>query len=101
MKKMLMIAVALVASLNAVAVQAPVSANDGWDLILADRNLIVSAPFAGTFGEKGIFNACATETEFKSLTKVKACTKYVFVAPVGDIDPMGHYDCVKTEERFT
>lgn len=95
MKKILVIAVSLVASLNAVAAHAT-SASDSWANVFADQSLIVSTPFSGTFGPLGIFNACATDKAFVAISPVKACAAYVKVPGTGDNYP-DHYDCIKYE----
>jgi hypothetical protein len=98
MKKMLIIAAALVASVNANAT----NAGDSWAKIFADNSLIVTVPYKGTFGPNGIFNACATATEFKSLTPVKVCVERTWVDGIGEgPDAMGHYECVKYENQMT
>jgi hypothetical protein len=100
MKKTLMIAAVIVASTYAMAAHAT-SRNDTWSKIFADSSLIVSTPYSGTFGPMGIFNACATDTEFQSISPVKVCTQYSYVPSTNDTDYPGHYDCVKTELRIT
>lgn len=71
MKKYLLVVIALVlVSPDIFAV----SGKDRWSDIRKSREVLIQQPaFAQVFGPHGLFNACATEDEFRSLTPVKNC----------------------------
>jgi hypothetical protein len=98
--KRLIIAAAALICFNAFAAM-PTGASSSWANIFADSSLIVSAPYTGTFGPMGIFNACATETEFRAISPVDVCTSYTYVPATGDGGSPGSYECAKTEKRTT
>lgn len=51
-----------------------ISGRDTWKSIRASRDVLIEQPaFAGVFGDQGLFNACVTEDEFRSLVPVKTC----------------------------
>lgn len=51
-----------------------ITGRDSWKVIRASHDVLIEQPaFAGVFGDQGLFNACATEDEFRSLVPVKTC----------------------------
>lgn len=100
MKKMLIVALSLFVSVQAMAMSAT-SASSSWKEIFADRDLIVVAPYSNELGPNGIFNACATATEIKSLSPQKVCVEERQVPSTGnsDVDYPPQYECVRYEQR--
>jgi hypothetical protein len=103
-KKTLLVAAAAIATLslsNGAFATTATSANDSWARVMADSNLLVNTPYSGTFGPMGIFNACATETEFRSISPVDVCVQYKYIPATTEGDVPGTYECVKTEKKIT
>jgi hypothetical protein len=50
------------------------SPKDSWSKLRADRNVIILQPHV--LMQMGAFNACATDTELRSINAVKTCTAY-------------------------
>ncbi|HWU44677.1 MAG TPA: hypothetical protein VN132_14595 [Bdellovibrio sp.] len=53
-----------------------VDQNSSWQEIRSQA--IVNNPYLWTFGQNGIFNMCATKSNFKSITPITVCTKWEF-----------------------
>lgn len=69
-KQLVMLAIALMAITPALAI----TGRDTWKSIRASRDVLIQQPaFAEVFGNQGLFNACVTEDEFRSLKPVKTC----------------------------
>jgi hypothetical protein len=49
----------------------------------------------------GIFNACATDNAFKSISPVKVCKQYVHTGAAGDWDYPGTWTCAQYAEEMT
>lgn len=72
-KKMMIMLTLALASSSAFSV----TGKDSWREIRTSGDLLIQQPtFAKVFGPQGLFNACATEDELKSLTPVKNCLSY-------------------------
>jgi hypothetical protein len=53
---------------------------DSWPTIKTSKEVTILQPtFASAFGPGGLFNACTTDNEFKSLSPVKTCLQYTSV----------------------
>lgn len=77
-----------------------VTGRDSWQNIRASREVLIQQPtFAGAFGSQGLFNACATEDEFRSLTPVQSCLSYHQVTRQSEKGPYKDYDCTEYETR--
>lgn len=50
------------------------SPKDSWAKLRADRNVIILAP--NILSQMGAFNACATDSELRSISPVRTCTAY-------------------------
>ncbi|MFL5813178.1 MAG: hypothetical protein ACJ763_06340 [Bdellovibrionia bacterium] len=103
-KKTLLVALAAIATFslsNGTFAATATSANDSWTRILADSYLLVNTPYTGTFGPAGIFNACATETEFRAISPVDVCVQYTYVPATNESNYPGTYECVKNEKKIT
>ncbi len=90
----------LIASANAFAA-APVNANSSWAQVLASNDVVVVAPYAQQLGTLGVFGACATATEIKSIAPQKVCVESAQVPGTGtsDVDYPPQYQCVRYEEK--
>lgn len=50
---------------------------DSWKALRSSEDVIIQQPtFAGVFGPEGLFNACTTDDEFKSIRPVRNCVFY-------------------------
>ncbi len=98
---MLLALTAFVASINAFAV-APTDANSSWSNVFADHELSVVAPYANQLGANGIFGACATASEIKSLKPQKVCVQMVQVPGTGssDTDYPPQFECARYEQKI-
>lgn len=76
MKKLLMVtaALSLIVSVLSSDPALALTGKDNWKSIRSSRDVLIQQPsFAEVFGDQGLFNACATEDEFRSRTPVKTC----------------------------
>jgi len=77
-----------------------VTGRDSWSSIKSSGEIIIQQPtFAGAFGKQGLFNACATEEEFKSITPVSTCLNYRQVIVSSSTGPYKDYVCNEYESR--
>lgn len=77
-----------------------ITGRDNWQTIRASREVIIQQPtFAGAFGPQGLFNACATEEEFKSKLPVSTCLSYRQVFTDSKTGPYKDYACNDFETR--
>lgn len=66
-----------------------VTGRDNWQTIRASREVLIQQPlFASAFGPQGLFNACYTDEEFRSVTPVESCLSY---RPIIRHSPTGAY----------
>lgn len=58
-----------------------ITGKDDWKTIRKNREVLVIQPaFAEAFGPKGLFNACLSGDEFRSINPVKTCVAYSEIA---------------------
>lgn len=77
-----------------------ITGRDNWQTIRASREVIIQQPtFAGAFGQQGLFNACATDEEFKSKSPVSTCLSYRQVISNSKTGPYKDYVCNDFETR--
>jgi hypothetical protein len=81
----------------------PLTGKDKWTEIRNSREVLIQQPtFAAAFGPQGLFNACATEDEFRSRNPVKICLSYKVVMKVNANNPTEtykDYECAEYESR--
>lgn len=83
-------------STNALAV----TGRDNWTSIRSSGEILIQQPtFAGAFGPQGLFNACATDEEFRSLTPVSRCLSYRQVTVDSPTGPYKDYVCSESESK--
>ena len=92
--KKLIILIAAIAATNAFAFGKSLNKDSSWEQINKDPSLAYNAPLSDTFGPQGVFNACATETELKSLTPIQVCLEYKTTPGSGELPP--ETTCVRT-----
>jgi hypothetical protein len=69
---------------------------DRWSDIRSSRDVLIQQPtFAAVFGSQGLFNACSTEEEFRSIEPVRTCLSYREVLRGNEKD----YICAEYETR--
>ncbi len=76
------------------------SPKDSWAKLRADRNVIILQPHV--LMQMGAFNACATDTELRSINDVKTCTAYKEVVhgnPNSEAGGWIEHVCVNYEMR--
>jgi hypothetical protein len=77
-----------------------VTGRDNWPTIRSSRDILIQQPtFAGAFGPAGLFNACATDEEFRSKTSVSTCLSYRQVITYSSKGPYKDYICNHFESR--
>ena len=77
-----------------------VTGRDSWTSIRSSGELLIQQPtFAAAFGPQGLFNACATDEEFKSLVPVSTCLSYRQVTIDSPTGPYKDYVCNESESR--
>jgi hypothetical protein len=84
--------------LSTIANAGGLNSSDSWAAIQADNSYFVNAEYP-VFGETGIFNACATDTELRAIQAVKVCVEYKHV-PARSHNDMPSDVCVRTEMQF-
>lgn len=78
-----------------------ITGQDRWEMIRASTDVYIQQPsFAQVFGQHGLFNACHTPKEFKSLTPVKNCITYRNVIHHTSEGAFNDYVCTKYEKKF-
>jgi hypothetical protein len=75
----------------------PTGPTDSWAKIFRDKSLIVYTPYSGTFGPLGIFNVCATDSEFIAISPVKVCIEYKEAPSQTEGDNHVYYECTQSE----
>ena len=77
-----------------------ITGRDNWSTIKSSSEVIIQQPiFAGAFGPQGLFNACATDEEFRSKTPVKVCLSYKQVLKTSATGSYKDYVCNEYEIR--
>lgn len=77
-----------------------ITGRDKWETIKSSNEVIIQQPiFAGVFGQKGLFNACFTDEEFRSKTPVENCLSYRQVIVNSATGPYKDYVCNEYESR--
>jgi hypothetical protein len=73
---------------------------DSWKIIRASDDVIIQQPtFAGVFGPEGLFNACTTDDEFKSIKPVRNCVFYQAVKLNSERGLTNDYVCAAYETK--
>lgn len=87
----LMILTGLIVTMPVMAKNSPTaSANEDWKTIKSDRDIKILQPsFSTVMGPEGIFNTCATPTEYKSINPVANCEDYKIIQLHGDSGEFG------------
>lgn len=94
MKSIVLSIAALFVSTQVLA--ATITANSAWSTILASRHHMADTLYP-VFGPQGIFNACATATELKSVAPVTVCAETKYVPGHGELSP--ETVCLRSEKR--
>ena len=77
-----------------------ITGRDNWSTIKSSHEVIIQQPiFAGAFGPQGLFNACATDEEFRSISPVKVCLSYKQVLRTSITGAYKDYECNHYEMR--
>lgn len=78
----------------------PITGRDNWQTIRSSHEVIIQQPvFAGALGPQGLFNACATDEEFRSKTPVQSCLSYRQVIKSSNKGLYKDYVCDDYESR--
>ncbi|MGZ3789562.1 MAG: hypothetical protein ACXVLQ_13625 [Bacteriovorax sp.] len=82
---------------------ATLSDKSDWSSIRMDRRVTIVQPkFASVFGPLGLFNACATESELRSIHPVDVCVSYKVIragSPNTEMDEAPVKKCERTERQ--
>lgn len=77
-----------------------ITGRDDWQTIRSSQEVLIQQPvFAGAFGPLGLFNVCATDEEFKSITPVQTCLSYRQVIRTSNAGKYKDYVCNHYESR--
>lgn len=77
-----------------------ITGRDNWgDIRRSDEVMIQQPTFAGIFGPEGLFNACTTDDEFKSIKPVKNCLEYREVIRQSETGKYRDYVCTFYETK--
>ena len=77
-----------------------ITGRDSWQTIRSTHEILIQHPvFAGALGPQGLFNACATEDEFRSKTPVKSCLSYRQVIKTSNAGTYKDYVCNEYESK--
>lgn len=77
-----------------------ITGRDSWQTIRSSHEVIIQHPvFAGAFGPEGLFNACATEEEFRSKIPVQKCLSYRQIIRTSNTGTYKDYVCNEYEAK--
>lgn len=77
-----------------------ITGRDNWQTIRSSEEVLIQQPvFAGALGPQGLFNACATEEEFRSKTPVQNCLSYRPVMKTTNTGTYKDYVCEEYETK--
>ena len=77
-----------------------ITGRDNWQAIRGSREVLIQQPlFASAFGPQGLFNACYTEEDFRSVTPVESCLSYRPVIRHSSTGSYKDYVCNEYEKR--
>jgi len=77
-----------------------ITGRDSWQTIRSSHEVVIQHPvFAGAFGPQGLFNACATEEEFRSRMPVQNCLSYRQIIKASSTGTYKDYVCSKYESK--
>lgn len=100
MKKAFTMFALLLFSINAFAI----TGKDDWKTIRKDRDVLIVQPaFAERFGKNGLFNACVSGNEIRSINPVKNCVAYTQVENDNqnqNLSGYKNYNCTQYKEEY-
>ena len=77
-----------------------ITGKDSWSKLRSSGEVMILQPtFAGIFGPEGLFNACTTDHEFKSIKVVKNCIEFKEVTRESESGFFKDYICTSFETK--